>query len=378
MNRNKIGSLYIHIPFCRKKCGYCDFYSIDHSPEIAAKLVESLISLINPINQKFDTIYIGGGTPTVLEKSILEKLIRSLRKNIKGSTEFTIEANPESMDHDKLKLLFDNGVNRLSIGAQSLNDGKLAKLGRVHDSAKALDAIDISLKSGFTNIGADFIFGVWGESIDEWKEDLAKAIKLPLKHISCYSLTYEAGTRITKDKDAGKISILPEEVVLDMFEYAIDYLPGNGFGHYEVSNFAKPGFESRHNMNYWQNNEYFGLGPSAVSFVNGIRSKNTPYVNEYIKRVDNKEDLSVSREKLDRVRFAKETAAVKIRTAEGINFDWFKKKTELDFMELEGDALKSLVKDGLLELDIVNGGGMAVRLTKKGFIFCDSVSEALL
>jgi oxygen-independent coproporphyrinogen-3 oxidase len=278
----------------------------------------------------------------------------------------------------KLKLFLNYGINRISIGVQSFDDRKLVKLGRIHSAQKAIEAIKLAKHSGFKNISIDLIFGVWQETLDEWKKELKVAVTLPLKHISCYSLSYEKNAKLFRLLKKKKVIPQDDDITVKMYEYAIDYLEKNKFFHYEVSNFAKTGFQCKHNINYWQNNSYVGLGPSAVSYQNGARSKNIPDIKKYLEvAVKNKPTL-ISKEKLSLENQAKETAAIKIRTAEGIDFGWFKEKTGFDFTKLEGENIILLIKQKLIEYKKVEAKNSGVALTRKGFLFCDSVSAQLL
>lgn len=371
-------SLYIHIPFCKSKCPYCSFYSIPYDKDLVRAYVGSLIRQMEEIEENISTIYIGGGTPSVFPNGLLVKFLRGLKRFTGDGVEFTAEVNPESLDEEKSKSLLDEGVNRISIGVQSFTDEKLQKLGRIHTAKEAAKAIDISRKAGFNNISIDLIFGVWGETASGWRAELKKAAQLPVKHISCYCLTYEENTALIAVKNAGKVLPLDEEVVAQMYGYTLDYLPGQGFEHYEVSNFAKKGHRCRHNLNYWDNGLYIGLGASAVSYLDGIRKTNVPDIKEYIKKVMDGKNPAASSEKLSDIDRAKETAAVKIRTKEGIDFGWFAGKTGFDFCGLEKDVLPALVEKGLIEYNQGNRHHSGTRLTKKGFLFSDTVSSELL
>ncbi len=337
-----------------------------------------LIPQLKGLKRSVYSIYIGGGTPSVLDKKLLERLLLSLKNFSVKSGEFTVEANPESLDEEKVKLLLDLGVNRLSIGLQSFDERKLKKLGRIHSAAKAEEAVNLAYKRGFKNISADLIFGTWGEDPEAWKRELDEIARLPITHVSCYELTYEKETPLFLA--LGNKSILPvdDETASKMYEAAIDTLGLSGFKQYEVSNFAKPGYESKHNMNYWENNPYIGLGPSAVSYVNGIRARNVSDVNEYIGRFGAGKTLTEFRERLSRVKSARETAALKIRTKDGIDFDWFKAKTGFDFLELERIVLPGLIEQGLIEYKKLGDVVCGVMLKRKGFLFCDTVSSAFL
>ena len=308
----------------------------------------------------------------------LKKIFLSLRKFSNKAIEFTIEANPESLTTEKLSLFLDEGVNRISIGAQSFDNSKLKKLGRLHDGPCAMEAVAKARKSGFKNIGIDLIFGVWDEVLPAWKDDLKIAADLPITHISCYSLTYEPGTPIKECVKNGSIIPLPEEKSADMYNLAISYLADKGFAQYEISNFSRPGFCCKHNYAYWNNDPYTGLGPSAVSYADGVRRENIPDVAGYIDKVRSGLQPAGSSEKLSPEERAKETAAVKIRTMEGIDFDWFRKKTLFELPDLERRVLPKLIADGLIEQSKPGPAGQGVRLTRKGILFCDTVSSAFL
>jgi len=366
-------ALYIHIPFCSKKCLYCDFYSSPYSEDLAGAYLGVILRQIEKLDQDFSSIYIGGGTPSVLNQEMLDKLLKVLKRPIEKDLEFTIEVNPESVDEEKFRLFTDKGMNRISIGVQSFDDKKLKALGRIHDAKQAIKAIELSKDAGFKNISIDMIFGLSGEDLNTWQADLERAAGCGVQHISSYSLSYEKDAPLFKMKEKGSIVPLDDETMAMMYKHTMSYLPGKGFEHYEVSNFAKPGFECRHNLNYWDNNPYIGLGPSAVSYIGGIRSENVKDVKDYIDRFNKGMDPAISREELPPVLMAKETASVKIRTKEGINYDWFKDKTGFGFLELEKEALEGLAEQGLIEYN-----EKSARLTDKGFLFSDTVSSALV
>jgi len=377
-------SLYIHIPFCQKKCSYCDFYSCCYDKLLANAYIDVICKQIKSLNSKFYTLYIGGGTPSVLEFSLLKKLLKALSKISAKVDEFTIEVNPESVDQRKLELFYNSGVNRLSIGAQSFSDQKLKRLGRIHNRDKIIEAIRLAKKVGFKDIGIDLIFGVSGETLPEWNKELKQATSLGLKHISTYCLTYEKNTPLFLQVKKKFVVPLGDEVLAQMYKKTIDYLTKKGFKHYEISNFAKTGFKSKHNHSYWQGNLYLGLGPSAVSFIENVqtkvksREKNLSDVSEYIKRVkEGRSPVSFS-EILSKKNQAKELAAIKIRTKEGINFKWFRAYTGYDFLKLEDKALNDLLKDGLLKYKREKGRIIGVYLSKKGFCFSDNVSSAFI
>lgn len=373
-----IPSLYIHIPFCARRCIYCSFYSSIYNEEKARLFVDTIIAQLKTIDPHIYSVYIGGGTPSILDRKILERLLRALNSFSVASGEFTVEANPDSLDPDKLKLLLDLGVNRLSVGVQSLDERKLKALGRIHSAKRAGEALSLARKSGFKNISADLIFGVWNEDLNCWRAELNEAVKLPVEHISCYSLTYEKGTPLFDLVSKKSVAPLDDDVAADMYETAIDTLSLRGFKQYEVSNFAKEGYESAHNLNYWDNNPYIGLGPSAASYIDGVRTRNVSDVKEYIDRLNSGKPITEFSEKLSPIKSAKETAAFKIRVKNGIDFNWFKGKTGFDLQELEKKALPGLLEDGLIKYKRDGDSLTGIALKRKGFLFCDTVSSALL
>ena len=342
--------------------------------------LEEHLKQIKELDQDFSSIYIGGGTPGILSLDLLNKLLSSLKRFIRSDIEFTIEVNPESIDSEKLKLFLDKGVNRISIGVQSFDDKKLKALGRIHNAKQTTKAIELSKKSGFKNVSIDMIFGVAGENLKAWHVELEKAAGFDIQHISCYSLSYEKSTPLFKMREKKDIAPLDDETMADMYVYTISCLPKMGFEHYEVSNFARPGFECRHNLNYWDNNSYVGLGPSAVSYIDGVRSENVRDSEEYVDRYAKGVSIIAYKEKLSAIRTAKETAGVKIRVKQGIDYGWFKNKTGFDFENIENDSLKELFKDDLLEYNIDNTTRerLGIRLTERGFLFADTVSSAFL
>jgi len=377
--KNRMGpSLYIHIPFCSRKCGYCDFYSVAYDETLASSYVDTLIQQMEEIEEDVSTVFIGGGTPTALSVLLLKKFLRGTRKFAGRSVEFSVEANPESLTVEKLDLFLDEGVNRLSIGVQSFSDAKLKRLGRIHNAKKAVDSVMLAKKKGFGNLNIDLIFGAPEETVGQCLEEFKRAAELPVTHISCYCLTYEKGTPLFEARKKGKVVASDEEYPARMYSSAIDFFPRHGFSHYEVSNFAKEGFACRHNLNYWENGEYFGLGASAVSYIGGVRKKNIADVKEYIGKAASGKSTSVSSERLTGERKARETAAVKIRMAEGIDFSWFKRKTGYDLLKIEDDALKKFSGAGLIKYRVSEDEKAGIFLTKKGFLFCDTVSSGLL
>ncbi len=363
--------LYIHIPFCKRKCPYCDFYSITYRDDLAKEYVNILSEEAEKINTKIDTVYIGGGTPTILAPGLMEKLLKSLASILSSSRENTIEANPESLNKEKLCLFRQYNINRISIGVQSLYEGKLKFLGRIHSVEDAKKAVSNARECGFSNVSIDLIYGLPGEQLSKWQEELEEASRLPAQHISCYSLICEPRTKFYKLRKS-----IDDETVAKMYLFNMDFLPKRGFLQYEVSNFSLKGFECRHNLKYWQGIGYIGLGPSAVTFVNRERKKNVADVSRYIEEHYGYKESSVYREKLSRKKYARELAALKIRTNEGIDFNWFKEKTGFNFFDIEDEkSINELISKGFLKTLLFETG---ICLSREGFLFCDEVSSALV
>lgn len=285
--------LYIHVPFCKQKCSYCDFVSYAGKEELIDFYVNALINesqfLLSTFNSQLSTIYLGGGTPTLLEPKYFERILKTLEsgksKVDSRKLEVTIEANPGTVDLEYLKALHSLGINRISFGAQSFNDAHLKTLGRIHSSKQIYEAFDAARKAGFENINIDLIFAIPNQTLDEWKDDLQKAVSLNPEHLSTYNLQIEEGTPFFERVAHHASRITSDDLDADMYEFTMDYLKYHRYKHYEISNFAKPGFECRHNINYWGMGNWIGVGAGAHSYVNGKHWANAESVEEYIRAV---------------------------------------------------------------------------------------------
>ena len=333
--------VYIHIPFCKNICNYCDFCKVYYKTGYVSKYLDRLELEINTRykNELVDTIYIGGGTPSSLSLDELRRLFNIIKLiKLKEEYEFTIECNIECIDEDKLKLFKENGVNRLSFGVESFDMGILKILGRNHDEKMVFDNIDLS-KKYFDNINIDLIYGV-NNNIDVVKNDIDKFLELDITHISCYSLILEENTKLYIDKH----KYIDEEIDRLMFDYINDTLVKNGYRHYEISNYAKEGYESIHNKNYWLNGCYYGFGLSAVSYLNNYRISNTKNLGKYLdgNYLSNQEyeDIDIRREN---------DLILGFRLINGIEINSFNNKYNDDI--LDKDIIKELIKDKLLEVD---------------------------
>lgn len=367
---NKINNaLYIHIPFCIKKCMYCDFLSIPFDEELSAHYIKALereFYLRKDQSDELKTIYIGGGTPTTLSPELLRRLFKGIGVAfaISKNAEVSIEANPGTIDKEKIMLLKDCGVNRFSLGVQSFNDRELSLLERIHNASEAIKAFAVLRESGVKNLSIDLIYGIPGQTVQVWKDNLSKAIELGPEHISAYELTPEKGTPLHTAITENKLAKPDEDIILDMYYHTIDALRSAGYKHYEISNFARKGFESRHNMNYWNRGGYIGLGAGAHSFIGNRRCSNTCDIQKYISSLDAgslavEEDVMITDKEA-----LKEAIFLGLRKTEGLNAV----KVEEDFSADLTLAATELITNGL----IVSDGGM-LRLTAKGMLVSNAV-----
>ncbi len=283
-----VDAIYIHVPFCAKKCGYCDFHSFAGKLNQREKYVDYLIKEIELYEKhKYDTIYFGGGTPSLLEPSDIKRILKKL--DFDESSEVTLELNPATADYEKLLGFRDAGVNRLSIGVQSFHDNILKTLGRVHSAEKAIETYNEARRAGFSNISLDLIFAVPKQGMKELEEDLEIIGKLNPNHISIYSLIWEEDTIFWELKKRGKLIPCDNELEADMFEYIIETLEKFGYTHYEISNFARGNTEARHNSKYWENKEYVAVGLGASYYYRGYRGRNLLVFDEYYSQIAKEE-----------------------------------------------------------------------------------------
>ena len=368
---------YVHIPFCAHKCGYCDFASLAGSDHLADRYLEALgremAFLGEP--QPVDTIFIGGGTPTRLDARQLERLLVMVRRRfpITPGGEWTVEANPGTLDAEKADVLAAGGVNRVSLGAQSFQPDLLKALERNHSPEEVPRALEL-VRPRFPFWSFDLIFGVPGSTPELWADDLETALQLGPSHLSCYGLVYEKGTALWKQEKAGLIRPVDEEAERSMYEHTIDRLTLEGLAMYEISNFARAGHESRHNLVYWSNDAYFGVGLGAARYVRGVRSSNTRDLPGYLRRIEEGREATGPTETLEPEARARETAVLMLRrTIVGLDRDDFLRRTGFDFDSIAGDALPRHLAGGLLEDD-----GRRVRFTREGLFLADTVLGDLL
>ena len=372
-------SLYIHIPYCVRKCLYCGFYSTQYLETEADEFIAAFqIEAKNRRNEvrakRIGSIYMGGGTPTVLSLAQIERVISIIKQNFtfERNAEFTVEANPGTLTDNYASCLLEQGVNRLSLGIQSFSDKTLQTLGRIHSAEQGVDAFRCARTAGFNNIGIDLIYGIPGQTAEEWELTIDTTLALKPEHISIYSLSLDKGSHFKQFADDGGFVLPADEIVARMYEQAVGSLKGSGYGRYEISNFSLPGFACRHNQHYWQRGEYLGLGPGASTFLAEKRYDNIPDSAEYIRRLRNDLPAIVSEETLSADMAARETLLLGLRTEQGVDLRLFRRQF--------GAALLTQMQEKVYVLEIAGLLLIAddfLRLTDRGFLLLDEALERL-
>ena len=373
--QKKPTSAYVHIPFCTQICYYCDFSKVFIKNQPVDSYLEHLLEEFQSYDiQKLRTLYIGGGTPTALSASQLEVLLKGLTKNLDLSAleELTIEANPGDLDADKIAALKNSAVNRVSLGVQTFDDKMLKKIGRSHLEKDIYENIDRLKLAGFDNISIDLIYALPGQTMEQVKDNVAKAIGLDIPHMSLYSLILENHTVFMNRMRRGKLPLPKEELEAEMFEYIIAELERAGFEHYEISNFSKSGFESRHNLMYWDNAEYYGIGAGASGYVNGVRYKNHGPIRHYLSAVE-EGNARITEEHLSQKEQMEEEMFLGLRKKSGVSMARFEEKFGRTFDGLYGEIVRDLVQQGLMQIE-----GDRVRMTKRGLFLGDTVAERFI
>ena len=373
-----MASLYLHIPFCEHKCIYCDFYSIENLDpmERFVSALEQEISMYRSYSghEIFDTIFFGGGTPSLLSPrnihDILEHLYKTFRV-IQGA-EITLETNPGTVDRNKLKEFYDAGVNRLSIGIQSFHDDDLRFLTRIHSSNDARQTVRIAREVGFENINIDLMFSLPDQTLQRWNENLRQAVDLRPQHISAYSLIVEQGTPLARMVRAQQVSPLPVETDAELYEFTMEYLASEGYRQYEVSNYAREGYECRHNVAYWSHAPYLGFGPSAHSFWSKKRWWNIANVSSYCETILRGKMPVAGEETLRNDQLLDEIIMLGLRSR-GVNLQELKERLGVDLMRARRLKIDQLINEKLATLETTT-----LRLTSKGMLICDEISQLLL
>ena len=366
--------LYGHVPFCTTKCGYCDFYSLPMAGRNPVPLVDALLRELQaraaPVADRLSTVFLGGGTPTLLPIRELQRLLEAINALLGGRSldEFTVEANPATVDEAKIAVLVEAGVSRISFGAQSFHPDELAALERIHDPADTARSVALARRGGLCELNLDLMFGIPGQSLDSFDESLSRALDLGPDHLSVYGLTYEPGTPLKVQLDRGLITPCDEPLERDMYCHAIDRLTAAGFEHYEISNFARPNRRCRHNLAYWHNHPYVGIGPSAASFRNGERTRNVPNITRYLAMMRDGQSAVIETERLEPLAFAGETAMVTLRLIDGIDRRDFRETTGFDPFAIFAEPIQQHTAGGLIVVE-----GDRFRLTREGLLLADAV-----
>ena len=401
-----VTSLYIHVPFCARKCAYCAFYSEPSSGELTNRCISALIRELEIVadDLKPKTIFIGGGTPSLLNLRQWEKILRAMeRLNLSGAEEFTVECNPATLSPDKARLLRSSGVNRISMGVQSLDEKLLERLGRIHTREMVFKSVDTLRRAGFDNLNLDLMFAIPGQTLEIWRGTLTGALTLGSEHLSSYEVIYEDDTPLFTQLQTGKFAV-DEELACAMYEELVKRTTGAGFRQYEVANFARgsrsnestvqspqsapgcdptgdgglvtadiPVFACKHNVNYWRGGAFYGLGPSATSYVRGVRTKNQSKTRLYCEQLEKGKRAIESREELPPLKRAGETAAFGLRMNAGWPFAEFRRATHFDLRDEWLAEMNQLVERGWALRD-----EQRFRLTPQGLRFADSAAELFL
>jgi oxygen-independent coproporphyrinogen-3 oxidase len=378
-DRSRHAGLYIHIPFCVKKCFYCDFYSITDLTQASSFLaaLEREMELAGPTTLTFDTLYIGGGTPSVLEGTAIEKIVATAFKHfrIQSDAEVTIEVNPGTVSLEDLRRYRQSGINRLNIGVQSFQEENLKFLGRIHSRAQALSSLNWARQAGFENMGLDLIYGLPEQEKTHWLYDLDQALQINPEHLSCYLLTRESDTPLDRDVVADRIRMPTEDNLRRLFETTTDYLTSHGYRHYEVSNFARQAkhdpspWESRHNRKYWSLAPYIGLGPSAHSYLEPERRWNHRRIDKYLQDIRQGKLPLAEKETLTRGQMIMEAIYLGFRTVPGIDIGEFKRRFGIDFLRAFHRTIADFEK---AELIIIAED--YCRVTPKGMVLLDAIT----
>ena len=398
----QVPSLYIHVPFCAQKCAYCAFYSEPSSDDLVNRYITALIRELEIVADNLNpkTIFFGGGTPSILNLRQWGKILRAMeRLNLLGTEEFTVECNPATTSSDKAKLLRSFGVNRISMGVQSLDEQLLERLGRIHTREMVFQSFDILRRAGFDNLNLDLMFAIPGQTMEIWRATLAEALALGSEHLSTYEVIYEDDTPLFAQLQAGEFDV-DENLACAMYEELIEQATAAGFQQYEVANFAKnrkpltrpeatlspphgerggvrgadiPTFACKHNVNYWRGGSFYGLGPSATSYVRGVRTKNWSNTQLYCEQLEKGKRAIESSEELPPLKRAGETAAFGLRMVAGWPFDQFQRVTGFDLRDEWLAEMNQLVERGWGRRD-----PRRFQLTQQGLRFADAAAELFL
>jgi len=379
-----VRSLYVHVPFCAQKCEYCAFYSEAAHGEVISRYVRALLRELEMVHQdlKPRTIFFGGGTPSLLNLQQWRRILETMeRLGLLGAAEWTIECNPATVSLEKAALWREFGVNRVSMGVQSLDDQLLDRLGRVHSREMVFKSFDLLRRAGFDNINLDLMFGIPGQTLDLWRTTLAESIQLHSEHLSCYEVIYEEDTPLLAQLQAGEFAV-DEDLNCAMYDHLLGTATPANFQQYEIANFAKqrgptledaPTLACQHNINYWKGGSYYGLGPSAAGYVAGVRTKNWSNTPLYCEQLERGSRAIESQEQLSPLRRAGETAAFGLRMNAGWRFEAFRETTGFDLRHEWATELSELVAGGWASVTDTR-----LHLTAEGLRFADAAAEKFL
>jgi oxygen-independent coproporphyrinogen-3 oxidase len=412
MSRSPISSLYIHVPFCARKCEYCAFFSEASDGELINRYVGALVRELELVAHDLRprTVFFGGGTPSLLNLRQWEQIFRAMdRLGLLGAAEWTVECNPATVSADKARLLRDGGVNRVSMGVQSLDESLLDRLGRIHSREQVFKSFDLLRQAGFDNLNVDLMFGIPGQTLDIWRATLAEALALGSEHLSCYEVIYEQDTPLFEQLQAGQFAV-DEDLACAMYEELIDRATAAGFQHYEVANLARsarsfkvpdssfkaagsgglapenlkletpafgdpeiPALACQHNLNYWRGGSFYGLGPSATGYVDGVRAKHWANTQLYCAQIEQGHRAVESSEQLSPLGRAGETAAFGLRLAAGWPFAEFQRATGFDLRAEWAADMRQLVERGWARVTPER-----LQPTRQGLRFADAAAELFL
>ena len=370
---------YIHIPFCHHICHYCDFNKVFMQGQPVEKyliaLEKEMEISVKGKNNVLETVFVGGGTPTALNESQLEQLVQSIQKQLRfdSNTEYTFEANPGDLSKEKLAILKAGGVNRLSFGVQTFNDELLKTIGRTHRAKDVFSSIESAKEIGFNNISIDLIYSLPGQTKQDFLESIQTALSLGLVHYSGYSLIIEPKTVFYNLMKKGKLLVPGEDAEAEMYETLMEQMEIHGLRQYEISNFAVPGFESRHNLTYWDNEEYYGFGAGAHSYVNGIRQSNYGPLKKYMEPLAIGELPILDSHQVSCAEKMEEEMFLGLRKTEGVSIRHFLKKFNQDPLELFAEQIRECTSKDLLKTD-----GESICLTRKGRMLGNEVFQSFI
>lgn len=397
----RVSSLYVHVPFCAQKCAYCAFYSEPSSGDLLNRYVAGLVRELEIVAEDLrpKTIFFGGGTPSLLNLRQWEHILRAMKRlNLLGAEEFTVECNPATVSADKAGLLRDFGVNRISLGVQSLDEALLDRLGRIHSREMVFKSFDLLRQAGFDNLNLDLMFAIPGQTLEIWQATLVEALGLGSEHLSSYEVIYEDDTPLFAQLQAGEFDV-DEDLACAMYEELVGRAAQAGFQQYEIANFARdyrapasgpartgtvpacrvgdrrsiPFLACKHNVNYWRGGSFYGLGPSATSYVRGVRTKNWANTQLYCEQLEKGNRAVETREELPPLKRAGETAAFGLRMVAGWPFEEFKRVTKFDLRREWSADMTQLADRGWATISPDN-----FHLTRQGLRFADAAAEMFL